>query len=63
MILRQASMKNPKSNDKITIYYDPYNPKQAFAKDMKTVLLRKPLRDCIINSIVAIICLLTAIII
>lgn len=63
MILRQTSMKNPKFNDEITIYYDPYNPKQAFAKDMKGILLHKPLRDCIINGIVSIICLLTAIII
>lgn len=63
LILRQASMKNPKFNDEISIYYDPYNPKQAFAKDMKTILLRKPLRDCIINSVVATVCLLSAIII
>lgn len=55
MILRQASMKNPKFNDEIKIYYDPYNPEQAFAKDMKGILLHKPLRDCIIYGIVAVI--------
>lgn len=59
-ILRQTSnMKIPKFNDEIKIYYDPYNPKQAFAKDMKGILLHKPLRDCIIYSFVAIICALT----
>ncbi|MDE5772398.1 MAG: hypothetical protein K2I06_12360 [Ruminococcus sp.] len=60
MILRQTSnMKIPKLNDEITIYYDSYNPKQAFAKDMKGILLHKPLRDCIIYGFVAVICALT----
>lgn len=63
MILRQMSIRNPKSNDTIKIYYDPYNPKQAFAKDMKGILLHKPLRDCIIYGFVAVSCLLSAIII
>ena len=63
MILRQASMKNPKFNDEIKIYYDPYNPEQAFAKDMKGILLHKPLRDCIIYGIVAVVCALTFIVI
>jgi len=63
MILRQASMRPPKFNDEIKIYYDPYNPKQAFAKDMKGILLHKPLRDCIIYGFVAVICLLSAIVI
>jgi len=63
MILRQASMRPPKFNDTITIYYDPYNPKQAFAKDMKGILLHKPLRDCIIYGFVSVICLLSAIVI
>lgn len=63
LILRQASMKNPKFNDEIKIYYDPYNPKQAFAKDMKGILLHKPLRDCIIYGFVSVICFLSAIII
>ncbi|MDE6781477.1 MAG: hypothetical protein K2J40_08470 [Ruminococcus sp.] len=56
MILRQTSnMKIPKFNDEIKIYYDPYNPKQAFAKDMKGILLHKPLRDCIIYGSVAVV--------
>lgn len=59
MILRQQSMRPPKFNDEITIYYDPYNPEQAFAKDMKGILLHKPLRDCIIYGFVAVICALT----
>lgn len=63
MILRQSFGKNPKVNDTITIYYDPYNPKQAFAKDMKGILLHKPLRDCIIYGLVAVICLLSAVVI
>ena len=64
LILRQTSnMKIPKFNDEITIYYDSYNPKQAFAKDMKGILLHKPLRDCIIYGLVSIICFLTAIMI
>ncbi len=62
MILRRASMRNPKFNDEIKIYYDPYNPKQAFAKDMKGILLHKPLRDCIIYGFVSVICLLSAIV-
>lgn len=63
MILRRASMRNPKFNDEISIYYAPYNPKQAFAKDMKAILLHKPLCDCIIYGLVAIICFLSAIVI
>lgn len=63
MILRRLSMRNPKFNDEISIYYDPYNPKQAFAKDMKGILLHKSLRDCIIYGFVAVICLLSAIVI
>ena len=63
MILRRVSMRNPKFNDTITIYYDPYNPKQAFAKDMKVILLHKPLRDCIIYGLVTVVCLLSAIVI
>ena len=62
MALRQvSSMKNPKPGELITIYYDPYDPKQAFAKDMKGILLRKPLRDCFIYGAVAIISFLSAI--
>ncbi len=63
IIIRQSFGKNPKFNDTITIYYDPYNPKQAFAKNMKGILLHKPLRDCIIYGFVAVICLLSAIVI
>ncbi len=61
IIIRQSFGKNTKFNDNIKIYYDPYNPKQAFAKDMKGILLHKPLRDCIIYGIVAVICLLSAV--
>lgn len=35
MILRQNSFRVPKFGDEIKIYYDPDNPKHAFAKDMK----------------------------
>lgn len=59
MILRQISMRPPKFNDEIKIYYDPYKPEQAFAKDMKGILLHKPLRDCIIYGFVAVVCALT----
>ncbi|MDE6540302.1 MAG: hypothetical protein K2K66_08930 [Ruminococcus sp.] len=59
MILRRLGFKNPKFNDEIKIYYDPYKPEQAFAKDMKGILLRKPLRDCIIYGFVAVTCALT----
>lgn len=58
MILRQASFKKPKCYDDIKSYYDPYNPKQAFEKDMKGILLYKSFRDCIIYSIVAVVCAL-----
>lgn len=61
IIIRQSFGKNPRFNDTITIYYDPYNPKQAFAKDMKGILLHKPLRDCIMFGFVAVICLLSAV--
>ena len=63
IIIRQSFGKNPKVDDTIKIYYDPYNPKQAFAKDMKGILLHKPLRDCIIYGLVAVICFLSAIVI
>ena len=63
IIIRQSFGKNPKFNDIIKIYYDPYNPEQAFAKDMKSILLHKPLRDCIIYGFVSVVCLLSAIII
>ncbi|MDE6798252.1 MAG: hypothetical protein K2J36_09625, partial [Ruminococcus sp.] len=56
MILRRASMRPPKFNTEINIYYDPYKPEQAFAKDMKGILLHKPLRDCIIYGFVALVC-------
>ena len=59
MILRQSSMKVPKFNEEIKIYYDPYKPEQAFAKNMKGILLHKPLRDCIIYGFVAVTCALT----
>ena len=59
IIIRQSFGKYLKFNDKIKIYYDPYNPKQAFAKDMKGILLHKPLRDCIIYGFVAVTCALT----
>ncbi|MCM1507254.1 MAG: hypothetical protein NC177_09005 [Ruminococcus flavefaciens] len=59
MILRRMSIQNPKCYDDIKIYYDPYNPEQAFAKDMKGILLHNPLRDCIIYGIVAVVCALT----
>lgn len=63
MILRRATIKHPKFQDKIAIYYDPCYPEQAFAKDMKGVLLHKPLHDCILYGVVFIVCLLSVIII
>ena len=61
MALRQiSSMKNPKQGEFITICYDPHDPKQAFAKDMKGILLKKPLRDCFIYGAVTLVSLLSA---
>ncbi|WP_303805613.1 hypothetical protein [Ruminococcus flavefaciens] len=59
MILRRASFKYLRQGDFISIYYDPYNPTQAFAKDMKGIFLHKPLRDCFIYSIASIVSLLS----
>ncbi|MBE6854751.1 MAG: hypothetical protein E7501_03745 [Ruminococcus sp.] len=60
-VLRLATTKHPKSGDALTIYFDPHNPKQAFAKDMKRILLHKPLRDCILYAAAAIVSLLCAV--
>ena len=61
VILRRAKMKIVRPGSRIKIYYDPYNPEQAFSKNMKSIILRKPFRDCIINGLVALITLLSAI--
>ncbi|MDE6729679.1 MAG: hypothetical protein K2J71_02755 [Oscillospiraceae bacterium] len=63
MILRRATVKHPKFQDKITIYYDPCHPEQAFAKDMKGILLHQPLRNCILYGAGFIVCLLSVIVI
>ncbi|MDE7121837.1 MAG: hypothetical protein K2O42_06720 [Oscillospiraceae bacterium] len=63
MILRRATIQHPKFQDKITIYYDPCHPEQAFAKDMKKILLHQPLRNCILYGVGFIVCLLSVIVI
>ncbi len=55
MILRRTSFKFLRNGDSIQIYYDPYNPSQAFAKEMKKIFLYKPLRDCIIYGIATVV--------
>ncbi len=61
MVLRQVSIRNPKIGDPITVYYDPYDPRQSFCEDMRCILLHKPLRDCIIHGTAAVVLLLSAI--
>lgn len=61
IILRLNKLKQPKVGDIISINYDPLHPQQAFAENMKSIVLRKPLRDCIIYGLVVVVCLLSAV--
>lgn len=64
VIPRRAAIYHPKQGYSIAIYYDPLNPKMAFAKDMEDIIFKKPLRDCVFNIIIAAIlifsCIFTA---
>lgn len=61
MILRRNSFRVPKFDDEIKIYYDPDNPKHAFAKDMKKIMISKPLKECIMSLVITIVFALSAV--
>lgn len=61
MLLRRSRIRQPKAGDYIDILYDPKLPQHAFAEDMKDIMLNKPKRECILNSVSGIVCLLAGV--
>lgn len=60
-IIRRTSFRMPKFGDEIEICYDPDIPERAFAKNIKKIILSKPLKECIYSVVITIVFVLSAV--
>lgn len=60
-IIRRTSFRMPKFGDEIEICYDPDIPERAFAKNIKKIILNKPLKECIFSVVITVVFVLSAV--